>query len=281
MNILKHKLIVYDGDCPLCSRLLHHAVRWNIVAEGDCSAFYNLPPAYAARVDAERFRSEMALVDTTGGATLYGIEGLREVAALRYPLLRPLLSLRFVQVLLHALYGIIAPNRYVLSTPPARPFACACAPVVSAGTRLRYIILAHLLSVAATATFAIAVRPLVPEVPLVEYVLWVLLATGTGWALYLAVAAAAHPSLFIDHWAHMASVMWRGALVLTPLAILALFSVHSAVAALLCIAASLGVMAFQHTRRIRALALPAWWSVLWLLLLVGSALWWSVFLLPF
>lgn len=274
MNILKHKIIVYDADCPLCRRLKQYAVRWKVVADNHYCTIDELPAQHAARVDRERFRSEMALVDTATGSTLYGIEGLSAVFALRYPLLRPLLALSLVQVVLRAVYSIIAPNRYVLSTPPARPFVCACAPVVSTGTRLRYIIPAHLLSIAAIATVAIAIRPLVPEIPLAEHIARVLLITGTGWALYTAIAAVAHPRLFIEHWAHLSSVMWRGTLFLLPIVVLAAFSVYSVAFLFFCTIISSVVMRVQHLRRIKALGLSPWWGTLWTALLYGGALFW-------
>lgn len=274
MNILKHKIIVYDGDCPLCLRLKQQAVRWHIVAEGDCCTIDKLPTEYAAQVDIQRFRSEMALVDTISGQTLYGIEGLSSVFAFRYPVLRPLLAFSLIQAMLRAVYRIVAPNRYVISTPPARPFACACAPVVSTGTRLRYIIPAHLLSIAATTLVAIAIRPLVPEVALVEHIVQMLLITGTGWALYIALAAVIRPHLFIEHWAHITSVMWRGILLLLPVAILAAFSVYSLAFLFFCIIISSIVMRIQHMRRIKALGLSPWWGVVWTLLLYGGAAFW-------
>lgn len=274
MNVLKDRLIVYDGNCALCSGLTVRAVRYGIIDESDCATYHTLPAHYSKTIDPNHFRNEMALIERNGGHTLYGIDGLTYVFSARYSSLRPILTSSFMQIILKAMYSVVAPNRYVISTPPARPRSCACAPEVSIAVRLRYILPAHLFAIITTMMFGLAVRPLVPEVSSSAAVAAILLITGTGWALHTLLAAVFLPRIFVEHEAHLASVMWRGVLPLFPVILLAAWSVHSVVLVALCVITSSGWMTFQHQRRARALCLSQWWTVLWYTLLVSGAVFW-------
>lgn len=278
MNVLKDRLIVYDGNCTLCSGLKVRAVRYGIIDESDCAVYHTLPAQYSKAIAPNHFRNEMALVEKNGGPTLYGVDGLTYVFSVRYPSLRPVLASNFAQTILKAVYSVVAPNRYVISTPPARVMSCACAPEVPLAVRLRYILPAHLYAIIATVLFGLAVRPLVPSVSSGAAVAGILLITGTGWTLHTLLAAIVLPRIFIEYEAHLASVMWRGVVPLFPVILLAAWPIHSAFLVAVCVTASSAWMIFQHQRRTRALCLSQWWTVLWYTLLVaGAAFWFFIF----
>ena len=278
MNVLKSKLVVYDSACPLCAGLRTQALRWNIISEEDCVSYAGLPAQYSAAVDPERFRNEMALVDRNGGRTLYGSEGLASVFSVRYPLLEPLFAMPSFRSLFRALYGVVAPNRYVLSTPRVDTAACACLAAGSRRDRLRYIGPGLLFSLAMTVLFAVAVRTLLPghDWPVV------VAAIALGWVVYMAVAAAVLRRIYMEFAAHMVSVMWRGTIVLTPVICTSL--VTSAPVVLvpltaLCIVASFTYMTAQHRRRMQALCLRPVWTILWAVVLwsaFGAAVLWGM-----
>lgn len=278
MNVLKDRLIVYDGDCALCSGLKVRAVRYGVIDESDCAAYHTLPAQYSEAIDPNHFRNEMALVEKNGEPTLYGVDGLTYVFSTRYPALRPMFTNSFVQIIFKAVYSVVAPNRYVISTPPARVMSCACAPEVSLAVRLCYILPAHLCAIIATILFGLAVRPLVPEVSSGAAVAGILLITGTGWALHTLFAAVFLPRSFIEYQSHLASVMWHGVLPLFPVILLAAWHIYSVLLVAVCVTASSVWMIFQHQRRARALCLSQWWTVLWYMFLVsGAAFWFFIF----
>ncbi len=269
MKILKGKLVVYDSDCPLCRGLRRQALFLGILAEEDCLSLYDLSPQYSAAVDSERFRNEMALVDTGGGQTLYGTDGLLAVFSMRYPQFEPLLAVPSFRALCRGLYKVVAPNRYVLSTPQKSAIGCTCSDVGSRNDRLRYIGVGLLLSVVITLLFVFSLRSVLFEGSYIAPVA----AIAMGWVVYFLIAAVVLRKIFIEFAAQMVSVMWRGTALLLPAIFTA--AVTSSPAILLpltggCIAVSFGYMLHQHELRMRAMELQPLWTALWAGLLWSS-----------
>ena len=63
MALLTGKLVVYDGACPLCISLRDKVLRWNILPKDKVANYYELDADLQGKIDAERFRNEMALID--------------------------------------------------------------------------------------------------------------------------------------------------------------------------------------------------------------------------
>lgn len=270
MNILKGKLAVYDSDCALCRSARRFALRLGVIGDEDCVALYDVPPQYKAAVDAERFRREMALIDTQGGQTLYGVDGLLAVCTQRYAVLAPLCSLRVVRSLCKGLYSIVAPNRYVISTPRQGGFVCSCSSIGHCRDRLRYIAAGTVFSLVLTVLFVHAVRTVLPA----ENWLVLLVSIMAGWAVYGCIAALALREQIVEFIAHNVSVMWRGAAMLLPVIVVSWIGVSAAVLvglAALSVAVSFVLMLRQHERRMAALNLYPFWTALW-----GALLWGGV-----
>ena len=76
MKSLANKLIVYDSNCKVCSSLRDVVLRATPIPETKVVAYGSLPPNLSDQVEAARFRNGMALIDTKGGETIYGSEGV-------------------------------------------------------------------------------------------------------------------------------------------------------------------------------------------------------------
>jgi len=265
MKFLKDKLVVYDSDCPMCSGMKEQALRFGVIAEGDYTSYRDLPAEYSAAVDPDRFRDEMALVDRSGGQTVYGSEGLMQVFSTRYPLLEPLFGVPSLRSILTALYKIVAPNRYVLSTPRKEEPTCACLAAGSRSDRLKYIVLGLLFTSAMTILFAWRIDPGgTTDWPIL------VVAIASGWFVYLLVAAVVLRRIFLEFASHMVSVMWRGTLPLLPVILVSLFTSSILILlplAVISIIASFGYMYSQHERRRSALCLKPRWTLLWAVLI--------------
>lgn len=88
-------MIIYDSNRQVCVGLRNTMLALRLVERQECVAYRSLAPPLSQQVSAERFRNEMALVDTRGGATLYGAEGVSFVFAGEYSHSRSLCSTGF------------------------------------------------------------------------------------------------------------------------------------------------------------------------------------------
>src|SRR5918992_1550941 len=69
------KVLVYDGDCPICIRGSERFVRWGLVPEERRREFQSYEGEPAERLAAAGFRNEMAVFEPASGEIRTGIPG--------------------------------------------------------------------------------------------------------------------------------------------------------------------------------------------------------------
>ena len=74
MKSLEHKFIIYDSNCKVCSSLKDVVLRLTSIPNTKVVAYKDLSDDLSAKIDLNRFRNGMALVDATGIKTLYGLK---------------------------------------------------------------------------------------------------------------------------------------------------------------------------------------------------------------
>ena len=87
MKSLNSKLIVYDSNCKICSSLKDVVLKLTSIPEAKVKAYKDLSPELSLHVDSNNFKNVMALIDTSGGHTLYGAEGVAYIFSSQYKLL--------------------------------------------------------------------------------------------------------------------------------------------------------------------------------------------------
>lgn len=187
MQTLENKVIIYDDVCPMCNAYTGGFVRLGWLKQR--SGFVNATPELLQKLDLDRSRHEIPLLDTETGEVLYGLDALFLILGTRFPLLRPVFRSRLFRAPLYQLYQIITFNRRIIAgtTPPAQGFNCA--PDVNLFYRWLYIGLALTGAVALGA-------PLMMKTTPIEIAMFALHATAL-----LAGIFAAHKLDFIGHWA--------------------------------------------------------------------------------
>jgi predicted DCC family thiol-disulfide oxidoreductase YuxK len=276
--MLSHKNIVYDGNCPMCIALIHSALKWRFLPADKVVAFDALAPGLRPKVDPERFRNEMALIDTGDVPTLYGPDASLHILGEKYTLIRWLAQFDAFRQLIRPLYKTIAYNRYAISTPVPRPMRCACEPDSPPAYRYAWLVFALLFAIGITAAFGAALSRYFPAIEPSTGAGQMLLIAGTGWLLTLSWAR-----LRLENWleyaAHLGAVMLRGVLILVPFILweYATGIQHFAIPTISVLLSSYYMFRQHRVRSAYLLLAPAWqWRWFWSLQMTAT-LWVATF----
>lgn len=137
------KLIVYDGSCPMC-RLYTKGM---VAADSSgcltrISSNQLAEEALLNRVDRQRARHEIPLIDLDGGETLYGVDTWTYALGQRNQRIEKLLSFGWLRAILQKLYAFISYNRRIIITsPPGRWRLLDLQPDFRLSYRLAFILL--------------------------------------------------------------------------------------------------------------------------------------------
>lgn len=251
------KVLVYDGDCPICIRGSERFVRWGLVPEERRREFQSYEGEPAERLAAAGFRNEMAVFEPASGEIRTGIPGfLWLLLDGRFGALARLLDRPQFLAPLTGLYHLVSYNRRILA-PPRSAIRCACDPDDRPAYQLALLVLLLAFALGVGALFGAAVAAGSGTAP-GQGALWGLLATGAGWAALAVAALIAVPAgVRLRFLAHLAVVAAIGAAVLLPAALLAPFLRGAPLWLVVALAAgaALVVMARQLPLRLRYLGL--------------------------
>ncbi len=115
-----NKRIFYDDACPMCRVYTAAFVQCGILPVDGRKGFSEAAPTDLARIDRNRARHEIPLIDTNGGETVYGMDVWFTLLAGRFPFLQPLFQSGVPKALLTPLYTLISYNRRVIvGCPPS------------------------------------------------------------------------------------------------------------------------------------------------------------------
>lgn len=151
MQTLDHKVIVYDDACPMCNAYTAGFVKagWLKSRQGFASA----SPEVLSKIDLDRARHEIPLVDTQTGEVTYGLRALFLIIGERMPIFKPLFRSFWFRPMLYPLYQIITFNRRVIAGSGVPKTGLDCAPDVNLFYRWLYIGLAVLGSAGLSLSF--------------------------------------------------------------------------------------------------------------------------------
>lgn len=277
MKSLNNKLIVYDSNCKVCSSLKDVVLKLTSIPEAKVKAYKDLSPELSLHVDSNNFKNVMALIDTSGGHTLYGAEGVAYIFSSQYKIADFLLSFKLIFKLFNFFYKTQAYNRYIIATPKSK-FYCDCFPDRVVKYRISYIVLASLISVLLTTLFGISLRKFFTNITASEAAGQMLLIAGTGWVVQIIIAVAVMKEKALDYLGHLGSIMVVGLLILTPWMMFyyctgILIPYIPGLSVLL----SSACMLYLHTQRIKYMELTQAWTISWFLLLQSTAFFWISF----
>lgn len=274
MKSLNNKLIVYDSNCKVCSSLKAVVLKFTSIPEAKIIAYKDVSPDLSHNVDADKFKNVMALIDTSGGDTIYGAEGVAYIFSSQYKVVDLLLRFGPIFRLFDFFYKTQAYNRYIIATPKSK-FKCDCFPDRIVKYSVSYIVMTLLISIFLTAMFGISLRHFFTGISPSDAAGQMLLIAGTGWLVQIVLALAMMKEKALDYIGHLGSIMVTGLLILTPWMLFyftsaTLIPYIPAVSVLM----SSAYMLYLHIQRIRYLELAQTWTISWFLLLQSAALFW-------
>jgi predicted DCC family thiol-disulfide oxidoreductase YuxK len=277
MKSLDSKLIVYDSNCKVCCSLRDVVVKRTAVPAEKVKAYKELAPEFSRRVDPDEFRNVMALIDTSGGRTLYGAEGIAYIFSSQYKIVDVLLRFRPVFKLFSFLYKTQAYNRYIIATPKSK-FQCDCFPDRVMAYRISYLVLAIVISCLLTALFGISLRNFFTGIAAHEAAVQMLLMAGTGWVVQIMLAMIFVRHKALDYIGHLGSIMVAGLLILVPWMLLhAVTGITNIYLPLFSVLVSSACMLYLHVHRIKYLEMSQAWTIAWFVSLQSTALYWIYF----
>ena len=134
------KLIIYDESCPMCRVYTKGMVAGNTNGYLTRASSSQLTPDLIMRLDTQRARHEIPLVDLDGGETLYGVDTWIYAVGQKNKQIEKLISSSWLKTILQNLYAFISYNRRIIITSaPGRWNLMDLQPDFHAGYRLVFI----------------------------------------------------------------------------------------------------------------------------------------------
>lgn len=140
MKTLKDKTLIYDNTCPMCDIYSHAFVSKGMLDKEGRKNFEELDTATLAKLDKDRARHEIPLVDNTTGEVLYGLDALTLIVANALPVFKPMITSGWFKKILTPLYKFISYNRRVIAGSFYGGVGFDCAPDFHLGWRLALIV---------------------------------------------------------------------------------------------------------------------------------------------
>ena len=140
--MLANKVILYDDSCPMCKVYTQGFVSMGILTPDHRVGMARASADTMSRLDLNRARHEIPLLDTATGEVTYGMDALFLLIGHRVPVFTPLFRSRTFRAMVYALYQLVTYNRRVIAgcAPPKDGFDCA--PDFNHTARVNYLRLA-------------------------------------------------------------------------------------------------------------------------------------------
>jgi len=161
MKTLKSHVIIYDEECPMCNLYTSAFIKSGMLDSKGRTAYNKMGENITCRIDKDRARNEIALVDTQGGSVSYGLESLYKVIGHNFPFLWHVFRFKPFNFLMKKAYFFISYNRKVI-VPSAESGFNACIPDLNKKYRVVFILFAWMVSALTLNAFSGRLLPLVP-----------------------------------------------------------------------------------------------------------------------
>jgi predicted DCC family thiol-disulfide oxidoreductase YuxK len=142
------KVIIYDDSCPLCTWYTGVFTRTGFLDKDGRQPFCNIDPGLLEKIDTQRSRNEIPLVNKTTGEILYGIDALLDVLAKRLPLVKTIGKISWINWMLRKIYKLISYNRRVIVGAEKTTSGFDCTPEFNYRYRASFMVFALLLNTA-------------------------------------------------------------------------------------------------------------------------------------
>lgn len=137
---MKNKILVYDDNCPLCAWYSGMFVKCGLLPAEGRKAFSSLEPSLLNKIDFQKGKNEIPLLDTASGKVWYGIDSILEILGQKLPLIKQTGNIKPVKWFLKRLYKLVSYNRKVIVAKKCWPGSIDCAPDINYFYRLLFMV---------------------------------------------------------------------------------------------------------------------------------------------
>jgi predicted DCC family thiol-disulfide oxidoreductase YuxK len=140
MTIMKNKILVYDDNCPLCEWYSGLFVKYGFLKADGRKAFSTLDDSLISKIDFNKSRNEIPLLDTSTNKVLYGIDALLEILDQKIPFIKTTGNFTPLKWLLKRFYKLISFNRKLIVAKKCGAGSIDCSPDIN--YKYRFIFMA-------------------------------------------------------------------------------------------------------------------------------------------
>jgi len=125
---MKNKILVYDDNCPLCTWYSGLFVKYGFLNAEGRKPFSTLDVNLLSKIDFDKSRNEIPLLDISTNEVVYGIDALLELLDQKIPFIKATGNLAPLKWLLKRIYKLISYNRKVIVAKKCGPSSIDCSP---------------------------------------------------------------------------------------------------------------------------------------------------------
>src|SRR4030095_13488456 len=123
-----NKILVYDDNCPLCTWYSGLFVKYGFLNADGRKPFSTLDVNLLSKIDFNKSRNEIPLLDTSTNKVVYGIDALLEILDQKIPFIKATGNFFPLKWILKKIYKLISFNRKVIVAKKCGPASIDCSP---------------------------------------------------------------------------------------------------------------------------------------------------------
>jgi predicted DCC family thiol-disulfide oxidoreductase YuxK len=128
---MKNKILVYDDNCPLCEWYSGLFVKYGFLKADGRKPFSTLDDNLISKIDFDKSRNEIPLLDISTNKVLYGIDALLEILDQKIPFIKTTGNFAPLKWFLKRFYKLISFNRKVIVAKKCGAGTIDCSPDIN------------------------------------------------------------------------------------------------------------------------------------------------------
>jgi len=125
---MKNKILIYDDNCPLCTWYSGLFVKYGFLNADGRKPFSTLDDYLLSKIDFDKSRNEIPLLDTSTNKVVYGIDALLEILDQKIPFIKATGNFAPLKWFLKKIYKLISFNRKVIVAKKCGAGSIDCSP---------------------------------------------------------------------------------------------------------------------------------------------------------
>ncbi len=259
MKTLKEQTIIYDDDCPMCAMYTNAFVKTRMLDDSGRIRYSVARKEKQYKIDWDRARHEIALVNRRDGRVTYGLDSLLQILGNQWPWMIRIFRWKPLYTVMHGLYKFISYNRKVIAPSARFRSPDACTPDYHGPLRWMYIFFASIVTILLLSKYTASLEVFSHGGSLGRE--WFICGGQLLWQG--SIARLANRDRWMDYLGNMVTVSLIGALLLLPgLWVLPLFQAPP-IAFTLYFGLVVMFMLMEHIRRVGLIKAWSGLSITW------------------